>query len=146
MSTRSSAPIVSDGSSNQLDGTEQQRPSELSSFQQLNENIATLISLKNERKQKRQWENQRLRRDTQRRHLIDAGSALAIVAALIGGGVLDVLLSPAWAQVSATSAVGACQDCDSCEFWRSLFLITASAAFCFDMFALVLTVGGKLYY
>lgn len=83
--------------------------------------------------------------------MIDAGSALAIVAALIGGGVLEVLLSPAWAQVAASASVGACRDWesnspsawDTCETWRSIFLISSSTAFFLDILALLLTVGGK---
>ena len=77
-----------------------------------------------------------------RRHLIDTAGALAIVAALVGGGVLLVLISPAWAQIGAESALGACQDRGNCEMWRSLFVVSASTAFYLDIIVLLLTLGG----
>lgn len=121
----------------------QEQLSDEVSLKSLHNTMERILLLKEERKQTKQWETDRQRRATQRRHLIDAGSALAIVAALVGGGVLEVLLSPAWAQISANEAIGACHDSGNCEFWRTLFLITASTAFCLDILALLLTVGGE---
>ena len=98
-------------------------------------------------KEEKQNEENRLklkeRRSIKRRHLVDTAGSLAIVAALIGGGVLEVLLSPAWAQIAAENAVGSCQDRGNCEMWRSWFVITASTAFCLDIIVLLLTFGGE---
>jgi ankyrin repeat protein len=128
-----------------------EKPPDEASLQSIHDTMKMMLELKEDRKKRRHWESDRQRRAIHRRHLVDAGSALAIVAALIGGGVLEVLLSPAWAQVSADTAVGACSYCgecfgcegcgDACETWRSIFLGTASTAFCLDILALLLTVG-----
>ena len=86
---------------------------------------------------------QKNRLSFKRQLLVDAAGALAIVAALIGGGVLEVLLSPAWAQIGADSALGACQDRGNCEMWRSFFVITASTAFSLSIIVLLMTLGGE---
>ncbi|KAL4552908.1 hypothetical protein Ndes2526B_g02804 [Nannochloris sp. 'desiccata'] len=52
-------------------------------------------------------------------------------------------------EVAASASVGACRDWesnspsawDTCETWRSIFLISSSTAFFLDILALLLTVG-----
>lgn len=83
------------------------------------------------------------RRQATRHHLAEVGGALSIVAALVGSGLLAVLLSPAWTQAATENAGGVCKDWgdENCEMWRSVLGVTASLSFVLTMITLLLTIG-----
>jgi hypothetical protein len=81
-----------------------------------------------------------------RRGLGEVGAALAIVAALIGGAVLEVLLSPTWVQLKEEETNGAClvgDDYSSCRVWRRVFSVGSTMSFGMSMVTLLFTLGGN---
>lgn len=115
-----------------------------------------------EERQAKQQERQRRLAASQRKrdHVSQVGSALSLVAALVGGGVLQVLLSPDWAEYGAEIAlanssscaegactlatIGYCHDAGSCSKWRIIFGITAGLSFTLTMMTLMMAIAVAL--
>lgn len=73
---------------------------------------------------------------------LQVGAALALVAALVGGGLLAVLLSPVWAQIitEENMETGACRDSGTCKEWRVVFAISAAFSFAMAVITLIMTI------
>lgn len=70
------------------------------------------------------------------------GAALALVAALVGGGLLEVMLSPVWAQINTDEGMetGACKEYNNCAQWRIAFSVSCAFSFAMAVITLVDTI------
>lgn len=82
---------------------------------------------------RRAWEKKRQK-------VAEVAGALAIIAALFGGGLLSVLLTPAWAQLKPEDINGYCRVIGNCDIWIIGFWISASLSFAMTVASLLMTI------
>lgn len=87
--------------------------------------------------------------ERKRDHAEKVSTALGVISALIGSGLLSVLLSPQWAALDASHASkdgGYCHAATSnpvgaCQAWRVAFWVSATVSFAFTAVTLILIFG-----